>query len=272
MIWITCQHCSSQTVPPLFTMHVSLFPLSGPWANGPSPPRWAQFFICPLMIRDAIDREVEAVDSGESYFYSLHSSRRPSHVFSSSSSSSEYQLAKPSDSHRKEMLFGSLAKPGHPMGKFCWGELVNTTAGTAQCTQRCSPPWGMLCENKQQRWDSCQVFPLLFFFCLLSTPCIFQSVCCAVSQLRWMVLLSCVRRHQETPRRWSRSRRSWRSTSTSVCGPSGRSTTLPTTWPWPCSPKVSKLLPINYPSRTSLFIIWQELNWILQNPRSKLNE
>ncbi|XP_061700312.1 nardilysin-like isoform X3 [Syngnathoides biaculeatus] len=58
--------------------------------------RWAQFFICPLMIRDAIDREVEAIDS-------------------------EYQLAKPSDSHRKEMLFGSLAKPGHPMGKFCWG-------------------------------------------------------------------------------------------------------------------------------------------------------
>ncbi|XP_061551772.1 nardilysin-like isoform X2 [Phycodurus eques] len=58
--------------------------------------RWAQFFICPLMIRDAIDREVEAVDS-------------------------EYQLAKPSDSHRKEMLFGSLAKAGHPMAKFCWG-------------------------------------------------------------------------------------------------------------------------------------------------------
>ncbi|KAI3369135.1 hypothetical protein L3Q82_026101 [Scortum barcoo] len=58
--------------------------------------RWAQFFICPLMIEDAIDREVEAVDS-------------------------EYQLARPSDSHRKEMLFGSLAKEGHPMGKFCWG-------------------------------------------------------------------------------------------------------------------------------------------------------
>lgn len=32
------------------------------------------------------------------------------------------------------MLFGSLAKPGHPMGKFCWGELVNTTTGT-QYTQ-----------------------------------------------------------------------------------------------------------------------------------------
>ncbi|TNN40007.1 Nardilysin [Liparis tanakae] len=58
--------------------------------------RWAQFFISPLMIRDAIDREVEAVDS-------------------------EFQLAKPSDSQRKEMLFGSLAKPGHPMGKFGWG-------------------------------------------------------------------------------------------------------------------------------------------------------
>ncbi|XP_077390047.1 nardilysin b isoform X2 [Festucalex cinctus] len=58
--------------------------------------RWAQFFICPLMIQDAMDREVEAVDS-------------------------EYQLARPSDSHRKEMLFGSLAVPGHPMSKFCWG-------------------------------------------------------------------------------------------------------------------------------------------------------
>lgn len=30
--------------------------------------RWAQFFICPLMIEDAVDREVEAVDSGESFF------------------------------------------------------------------------------------------------------------------------------------------------------------------------------------------------------------
>lgn len=31
--------------------------------------RWAQFFIHPLMIRDAIDREVEAVDSGKEAFY-----------------------------------------------------------------------------------------------------------------------------------------------------------------------------------------------------------
>nr|XP_020016174.1 nardilysin [Castor canadensis] len=49
-----------------------------------------------LLISDAIDREVEAVDS-------------------------EYQLARPSDANRKEMLFGSLARPGHPMGKFFWG-------------------------------------------------------------------------------------------------------------------------------------------------------
>ncbi|KAA0712124.1 Nardilysin [Triplophysa tibetana] len=58
--------------------------------------RWAQFFICPLLIPDAVDREVEAVDS-------------------------EYQLARPSDSYRKEMLFGSLAKVNHPMSKFFWG-------------------------------------------------------------------------------------------------------------------------------------------------------
>ncbi|XP_037553696.1 nardilysin b [Nematolebias whitei] len=58
--------------------------------------RWAGFFICPLMLEDAVDREVEAVDS-------------------------EFQLARPSDSHRKEMLFGSLSKPGHPMSKFFCG-------------------------------------------------------------------------------------------------------------------------------------------------------
>ncbi|GCB79034.1 hypothetical protein scyTo_0017824, partial [Scyliorhinus torazame] len=58
--------------------------------------RWAQFFIGPLMIQDTIDREVEAVDS-------------------------EFHLAAPSDSSRKELLFGSLARPGHPMGKFFWG-------------------------------------------------------------------------------------------------------------------------------------------------------
>ncbi len=131
------------------------------------PLRWAQFFICPLMIRDAIDREVEAVDSGESWclcapllcaeklnfscltwsstFHQPHCWVLLTQLFCTplitvffclleffclSFCLSEYQLAKPSDSHRKEMLFGSLAKPGHPMGKFCWGELVNTTAGT----------------------------------------------------------------------------------------------------------------------------------------------
>ncbi|XP_007427608.1 nardilysin-like [Python bivittatus] len=58
--------------------------------------RWAQFFIHPLMIKDAIDREVEAVDS-------------------------EYQIARPSDANRRELLLGGLAKPGHPMRKFFWG-------------------------------------------------------------------------------------------------------------------------------------------------------
>ncbi|XP_054841211.1 nardilysin-like [Eublepharis macularius] len=58
--------------------------------------RWAQFFIHPLMIKDAIYREIEAVDS-------------------------EYQIAKPSDDNRRELLLGSLAKPGHPMRKFFWG-------------------------------------------------------------------------------------------------------------------------------------------------------
>lgn len=48
---------------------LSLWPVCGPLIVAflsLHPLRWAQFFICPLMIRDAIDREVEAVDSGES--------------------------------------------------------------------------------------------------------------------------------------------------------------------------------------------------------------
>lgn len=93
------------------------------------PLRWAQFFICPLMIRDAIDREVEAVDSGECISPGFLVSLLPL-ITVILSCRPEYQLARPSDSHRKEMLFGSLAKPGHPMGKFCWGEFANTTAGT----------------------------------------------------------------------------------------------------------------------------------------------
>lgn len=40
----------------------------------------------------------------------------------------EYQLARPSDANRKEMLFGSLARPGHPMGKFFWGKRLNTSS------------------------------------------------------------------------------------------------------------------------------------------------
>ncbi|KAF7244306.1 Nardilysin [Varanus komodoensis] len=77
--------------------------------------RWAQFFIHPLMIRDAIDREVEAVDSvkaGVKVQYCLENCK----LFLT-----EYQLARPSDANRREMLFGSLARSGHPMKKFFWG-------------------------------------------------------------------------------------------------------------------------------------------------------
>lgn len=109
--------------------------------------RWAQFFICPLMIEDAIDREVEAVDSGESSLIQMSALHNAFihlslwccfsfllFIFSSSSHRrwSEYQLARPSDSHRKEMLFGSLAKPGHPMSKFCWGENETENMGCSQ--------------------------------------------------------------------------------------------------------------------------------------------
>merc|ERR1719430_2447520 len=58
--------------------------------------RFAQFFIAPLMKQDAMEREREAVDS-------------------------EFQMALPSDSNRLCQIMGGLAKPGHPMAKFMWG-------------------------------------------------------------------------------------------------------------------------------------------------------
>ena len=61
--------------------------------------RFSQFFISPLMKKEAMTRERMAVDS-------------------------EFQQAKPSDSDRKQQLLGYLAKdPNNPMAKFMWGNL-----------------------------------------------------------------------------------------------------------------------------------------------------
>ncbi|XP_018360056.1 PREDICTED: nardilysin-like isoform X1 [Trachymyrmex cornetzi] len=61
--------------------------------------RFAQFFIKPLMKKDAITREREAVES-------------------------EFQLALPCDENRKEQLFSSFARTDHPANKFIWGNLI----------------------------------------------------------------------------------------------------------------------------------------------------
>ncbi|XP_018344745.1 PREDICTED: nardilysin-like isoform X2 [Trachymyrmex septentrionalis] len=61
--------------------------------------RFAQFFIKPLMKKDAITREREAVES-------------------------EFQLALPCDENRKEQLFSSFARNDHPANKFIWGNLI----------------------------------------------------------------------------------------------------------------------------------------------------
>lgn len=65
---------------------------------------FAQFFIEPLMQKKAMKREREAVDS-------------------------EYQMALPSDYFRKEQIFGRLAKKGHPMTKFMWGNKESLRMG-----------------------------------------------------------------------------------------------------------------------------------------------
>ncbi|XP_063912496.1 nardilysin-like isoform X1 [Zophobas morio] len=61
--------------------------------------KFAQFFISPLMKKGSIAREREAVDS-------------------------EFQMALPADSYRKEQLLLSLAKSDTPVNFFPWGNLT----------------------------------------------------------------------------------------------------------------------------------------------------
>ena len=57
---------------------------------------WAQFFICPLLKKSSIHREVKAVDS-------------------------EFRMALVDDRIRGEQLLGKFCKKNHPIGKFLWG-------------------------------------------------------------------------------------------------------------------------------------------------------
>ncbi|XP_071521407.1 nardilysin-like [Panulirus ornatus] len=66
--------------------------------------RFAQFFINPLMKKEAMTREREAVHS-------------------------EFQMALPDDEYRIQQLFGSFAAEGHPMGKFTWGNESTLNTG-----------------------------------------------------------------------------------------------------------------------------------------------
>jgi len=61
--------------------------------------RFAQFFISPLMKKESMQREREAVDS-------------------------EFEMALPSDYNRIAQIYGGIAD-GHPMAKFMWGNTLS---------------------------------------------------------------------------------------------------------------------------------------------------
>lgn len=60
--------------------------------------RFAQFFISPLIKRNALARELEALDS-------------------------EFQSVLQSDSCRRQQLFSQAARKGHPATQFLWGNI-----------------------------------------------------------------------------------------------------------------------------------------------------
>ncbi|XP_076033223.1 nardilysin-like isoform X2 [Oratosquilla oratoria] len=68
--------------------------------------RFAQFFINPLMKKESMKREREAVHS-------------------------EFQMAQPEDTSRVQQLFASFAADGHPMSKFTYGNEETLNMGIA---------------------------------------------------------------------------------------------------------------------------------------------
>lgn len=130
---------------------------------------FAQFFIHPLLRQDSVDREIQAVDSGKlssalswivnqtnrwqkadmrqsvynipdlSKFVGTHVEWKcwiclynlfsDLYVFCYYKNV-EYQMSLPSDDERACMLYGSLAKEGHPMGKFFTGNLMSVWPNT----------------------------------------------------------------------------------------------------------------------------------------------
>lgn len=61
---------------------------------------FANFFVSPLMRKESMERELEAIDN-------------------------EFQLVLPSDSCRLQQLLGSVAREKHPMRKFMWGNTAS---------------------------------------------------------------------------------------------------------------------------------------------------
>ncbi|XP_063217642.1 nardilysin-like [Bacillus rossius redtenbacheri] len=68
--------------------------------------RFSQFFIAPLMRKEAMQREREAIES-------------------------EFQIELPIDGNRREQILCSLAKQGHPVNKFSWGNLKTLRDGVS---------------------------------------------------------------------------------------------------------------------------------------------
>jgi len=84
--------------------------------------RFAQFFISPLLKKEAMQREREAIESGKPKFQKFNC---PINIFLFL----EFNLALPSDYHRKKQLISSFAKKGHPATKFSWGNVASLGGG-----------------------------------------------------------------------------------------------------------------------------------------------
>nr|CAD7408899.1 unnamed protein product [Timema cristinae] len=102
--------------------------------------RFSQFFICPLMKREAMQREREAIESEfEGFDFKAFHVNPPTpqgsplgmnNVVTTTDAfhpptfqHKEFQMAVPSDAYRKQQILCSLAQVGHPINKFTWGNL-----------------------------------------------------------------------------------------------------------------------------------------------------
>lgn len=91
--------------------------------------RFSQFFVSPLVKAEAMEREVQAVDSGVQYYNFVNLINRhilPTEMLLFDSWDTEFNQVLQNDSCRLQQLQCHTSTPGHPFNRFFWGKFTTS--------------------------------------------------------------------------------------------------------------------------------------------------